>query len=271
LDGPPFMLDADQVTQGARSRGWARVQVADDLTVTTFDNRWSVGEAHYLYHEIFTHDDYLVGLSPLRPGSVVVDAGANIGLFALRVGLACPGLRLIALEPAPDTCALLRHNLAAAGLDDVEVRQVALGERAGSAILTVFRHLPANSTTRPDQKPAQWTASMRSLEPEQADAMLETESVEVAVVRLSDVLPADIAAIDLLKIDVEGAELDVLRGLADADWPLVAHVVVEVHDVDGRLADVLGLLRDRGFVCDVRVPAMMPSDLDHHIVTARRP
>jgi hypothetical protein len=111
---------------------------------------------------------------------------------------------------------------------------------------------------------------MRSLEPEQADAMLETEVVEVAVVRLADVLPADITAVDLLKIDVEGAELDVLRGLADDDWPLVVHVVVEVHDVDGRLDDVLGLLSARGFVCDVRVPAMMASDLDHHIVTARR-
>jgi FkbM family methyltransferase len=247
------------------------VQVADDLTITTFDNRWSVGEAHYLYHEVFTHDDYLADLPPLRPGSVVVDAGANIGFFALRVARACPGVRLVAFEPAPDTCALLRHNLAAAGLADAEVRQVALGEQPGWSRLTVFRHLPANSTTRPDQKPAQWTASMRSLEPEQADAMLETEVVEVEVVRLSDVLPADIAAVDLLKIDVEGAELDVLRGIADDDWPLITHVVVEVHDVDSRLADVLALLRDRGFACDVRVPAMMASDLDHHIVTARRP
>ena len=264
------MLDPDHVTQGARSREWTQVQVADDLTVTTFDNRWSVGEAHYLYHEIFTHDDYLAGLPPLRPGSVVVDAGANIGFFALRVARACPGVRLIALEPAPDTCALLRHNLAAAGLVDAEVRQVALGEQAGWSRLTVFRHLPANSTTRPDQKPVQWTASMRSLEPEQADAMLATEVVEVEVVRLSDVLPADITAVDLLKIDVEGAELDVLCGLAEDDWPLIAHVVVEVHDVDGRLAAVVDLLGARGFACDVRVPAMMASDLDHHIVTGRR-
>lgn len=266
------MPDPGHVAKGARSREWTRVQVADDLSVTTFDNRWSVGEAHYLYHEIFTHDDYLVGLAPLRPGSVVVDAGANIGLFALRVALCCPGLRLIAVEPAPDTCALLRHNLAAAGLTDFEVRQVALGERVGRSMLTVFRHLSANSTTRPHQKPPQWTASMRSLESVggQADVMLETESVEVAVVRLYDVLPADVTAVDLLKIDVEGAELDVLRGIADAEWPLIAQVVAEVHDIDGRLDDVLGLLSARGFVCDVRVPAMMPSDLDHHIVSARR-
>ena len=266
------MPDPGHMTEDAGSREWTTVQVADDLSVTTFDNRWSVGEAHYLYHEIFTHDDYLVGLPQLRPGSVVVDAGANIGLFALRVALCCPGVRLIAVEPAPETCALLRHNLAAAGLTDVEVRQVALGERAGRAMLTVFRNLSANSTTRPHQKPPKWTASMRLLEPvrAQADVMLETELVEVAVARLSDVLPADVAAVDLLKIDVEGAELDVLRGIADVEWPLIAQVVVEVHDIDGRLDDVLGLLGTRGFVCDVRVPAMMPHDLDHYIVSARR-
>jgi FkbM family methyltransferase len=266
------MPDPGHVTEGAGSREWTRVQVADDLSVATFDNRWSVGEAHYLYHEIFTHDDYLVGLPPLRPDSVVVDAGANIGLFALRVARCCPGLRLIAVEPAPDVCALLRHNLAASGLTDVEVRPVALGERAGRSMLTVFRNLSANSTTRPHQKPLRWTASMRSLEPVpgQADVMLETELVEVAVVRLRDVLPADVAAIDLLKIDVEGAELDVLRGIADVEWPLIAQVVVEVQDIDGRLDDVLGLLGAWGFVCDVRVPAMMPSDLDYHIVSAQR-
>jgi len=260
------------MTDTGSPRTWRRVQVADDLSVTTLDSRWSVGEAHYLYHEIFTHDDYLAGLPALPLDCVVVDAGANIGLFALRIARAHPGARVVAVEPVPGTCALLRRNLADAGFGGVEVVQAALGEHPGRTTLTVYRHLPANSTARPDQKPAQWTASMRALEadPRVADELLSTDRVEVDVVRLSAVLPPDAATIDLLKVDVEGGELDVLRGVDDADWPRIAHVVAEVHDVDGRLDAVVGLLRERGFTCDVRVPAMMAADLDHHMVTARR-
>jgi hypothetical protein len=54
--------------------------------------------------------------------------------------------------------------------------------------------------------------------------------------------------IDLLKIDVEKAEMEVLAGVGEALWPRVDRVVMEVHDIDGRLASVIELLRDRGFV-----------------------
>lgn len=53
--------------------------------------------------------------------------------------------------------------------------------------------------------------------------------------------------IDLAKIDVEGAELDVLRGIDDADWPQIAQLLVEVHDIDGRLASCRALLEARGY------------------------
>jgi hypothetical protein len=65
---------------------------------------------------------------------------------------------------------------------------------------------------------------------------------------LSDVIAeAGVDRIDLLKVDVQKAELDVLLGLADADWPKVRQVVVEVHDTDGRLAGLSQMLAERGF------------------------
>ncbi len=248
----------------------ARVQVADDLAVLTRSGQWAAGEAHYLYHEIFTHDDYLKDLPELRPDAVVVDAGANIGLFALRIARACPAAHLVVVEPVPATCALLRLNLAEVAAE-VRVVEVALGESSGRAVLTVYRHLSANSTGRPQEKPASWVADMRSTQsdPATADEMLSTSLVEVDVVRLSQVLPPHASRIDLVKVDVEGAELEVLRGIDDHDWPRIAAVVVEVHDVDGRLAEVERLLTRRGFSCTVRVPAMMSPDLQHYIVTAR--
>jgi FkbM family methyltransferase len=58
---------------------------------------------------------------------------------------------------------------------------------------------------------------------------------------------AGISVIDLLKIDVEGAELDVMQGIETEQWKIVRQVVAEVHDHEGRLQAVQDLLRSAGF------------------------
>ena len=52
--------------------------------------------------------------------------------------------------------------------------------------------------------------------------------------------------IHLLKIDVERAELEVLAGLQQADWPRVQQVVAEVHDIDSRVRHLQALLNRHG-------------------------
>jgi hypothetical protein len=75
-----------------------------------------------------------------------------------------------------------------------------------------------------------------------------TEKVECSLRTLSEVVhEQEVARIDLLKVDVEKAELDVLEGIDAADWPIIRQVVVEVHDHDGRLARVRELLLEHGF------------------------
>lgn len=56
----------------------------------------------------------------------------------------------------------------------------------------------------------------------------------------------NLCGIDLLKIDVERAELDVLMGIADQDWQQISQLVIEVHDIDGRLDVVSRLVRTKG-------------------------
>ena len=56
-----------------------------------------------------------------------------------------------------------------------------------------------------------------------------------------------IERVDLLKVDVEGAELAALRGIAEADWPKIRQLLVEVHDVDGRIGAIEAMLRRRGY------------------------
>jgi hypothetical protein len=57
----------------------------------------------------------------------------------------------------------------------------------------------------------------------------------------------EVDRIDVLKIDVEGSEWEVLGGIEQVHWPRVQQVVVEVHDIAGRVADIAGLLRGQNF------------------------
>jgi 31-O-methyltransferase len=69
---------------------------------------------------------------------------------------------------------------------------------------------------------------------------------------LSDViLEHNVGQIDVLKIDVEGSEWEVLSGLETALWPRIRQVVVEVHDVAGRVGEMVRLFRHHGFRTEV--------------------
>jgi FkbM family methyltransferase len=57
----------------------------------------------------------------------------------------------------------------------------------------------------------------------------------------------NVTCIDLLKIDVEGSELDVISGIEEDDWPKIKQVVVEVHDVAGRLDTMRTLFERHGY------------------------
>ncbi|HEU4619471.1 MAG TPA: FkbM family methyltransferase [Gammaproteobacteria bacterium] len=130
----------------------------------------------------------------VEPGATVVDVGANIGYntiyAARRVG---PAGRVVAVEPTPDNLAVLERNVAAAGLPNVVVERVAAGRAAGTCRFYV----------RGD------TSAVNSLFPESCYAAV-TDVLEVPVQRLDDIVDG---GADLVKIDVEGAELDVLEGM----------------------------------------------------------
>ena len=83
---------------------------------------------------------------------------------------------------------------------------------------------------------------------------------------------AGVTRVDLLKVDVEGAELDVLLG-AGALWPAIQQVVVEAHERGGRLEAITRLLAEQGFVEVARVRPKMTAEagLDNVILVARRP
>lgn len=171
------------------------------------------------------------------PGSVVVDVGANFGLYALSAAVyGRPHGWVFAFEPAPNAFALLERNIADNGLGAaVTARRAAVAAAAGRAQFHVGRDVSFSSLHRTSRL---------------AD---EAETVEVEVVTLDEAL-AHVQSIDLLKIDVEGGEGDVLRGARDvlrrSRAPIVQFEFSHKNMDEGRRAafeETMSLLAGDGF------------------------
>ncbi|MGV9007096.1 MAG: FkbM family methyltransferase [Brevundimonas sp.] len=135
----------------------------------------------------------------LRPGDVFVDAGANIGFFtvaaARRVGAAG---RIVAVEMMPDTAQALRDHLSLNGVDNAVVIERALSDCVGAHVEATVR----------DGHFGQATIALASTQAGGRQVRVETTT-------LAEVLAA-LPTVAVLKIDIEGAELDALRGAGSA-------------------------------------------------------
>jgi FkbM family methyltransferase len=241
------------------------VELDDSLHVFTL----STIDVRFLYDEIFRagcYDD--IGL-PAR--SLVVDVGANIGMFALFIKLRYPDAEVIAFEPAPESAAVLRQNISLHQLDRVEVNEVALGVVAEQAApFTYYPAIPANSTRYPQEKELQKTVMARTYSAKAVERLHTGRQITVAVDRLSRFLRAG-RPVDLLKVDVEGGELDVLLGIDPPHWPLIRQVILEVHDFHGRLAAICDLLRRHGLEPSVGPAPLIDPEILSYVVHAVRP
>jgi hypothetical protein len=76
----------------------------------------------------------------------------------------------------------------------------------------------------------------------------ESEVNHCPVRTLSSIVTEEqIGQIDLLKIDVERSEADVLAGIEDKHWTMIKQIVMEVEDQDGRLDQLIAILKDKGY------------------------
>ncbi|HWS86557.1 MAG TPA: amino acid adenylation domain-containing protein [Pyrinomonadaceae bacterium] len=213
-------------------------------------------ETDILYKEIFADEGYLKHGVTLRDGDTVFDIGANIGLFTLFVHARYRGARTYSFEPIPVTCAALRRNVELYGLD-AKVYESGVGREPGHATFTFYPQVSASSGMYADAaEEERVTRAFMGNQGEElaahADELMAGrfagERFECQLRTVSQVMREEgIERIDLLKVDVEKAELDVLEGIAEEDWAKIRQMVLEVHDRDGRLERVLEMLRRHGF------------------------
>lgn len=240
----------------------------------------SPAEARFLWGEITSPSGaYRAAAAGLRRGDTVLDIGANIGLGAILFADRCPGISVIAAEPVPVTYQCLERNLAAFVPRALPLR-VAVGAESGVMPLTWYPQAPANSglyADRDQDDEATRTFLRNSGLDEEAIALITAdlhlgEQIEVELTTVSAILAehAPETEIGLLKIDVERAEMDVLCGIAEADWSRIRAVVAEVHDSAGRVARVRELLSGHGLAVRCRQdPSLAGTDL--YEVYAARP
>jgi FkbM family methyltransferase len=225
-------------------------------------------EARFVHKEIFLERCYDIPGLPSR--ALVADVGANIGLFSVFVKRCYPDAEIIAFEPAPHTAAVLRQNIGLHQLADVTVHEVALGGRPEDGVpFTYFPAVPGSSTRYPEQIGPAKAAVGHVYSANVAERLYRGSSITVRVQTLSDYLVAG-RAVDLLKIDAEGAELDVLRGISLAHWPLIRQAILEVHDYDGRLAAVCDLLSERGMEPSAEAAPLFEEQVRAYLVRAVR-
>jgi FkbM family methyltransferase len=162
----------------------------------------------------------------VRPGDTCVDVGGNMGYYCMVMArLTGSKGRVITFEPIAENQAVLRENIALNGMKNVEVADIALGASPG--VMSLIRGEAGAVTATPSVKgyAVEGTQSSVEVRVDALDAFLEYRSCRPSVI----------------KIDVEGAEMEVLQGAVKTLRAARPTVLLEVHGWDDESS---GMVRD---------------------------
>lgn len=185
------------------------------------------------------HDAFADQKRLFPSASVVFDVGANIGDVSLLYRKLYPEATVYAFEPLPSTAAVLRKRTN----DGVKVVEIALSDHAGEAFLHSNKSPGTNSLFRPTRE------APLLYEPNIYD---EVGQVAVPLTTIDDFCEANgIGKVDILKMDIQGAELLTLNG---AERMLLSMSLIytevffaAVYEGQAWFGDIFRFLTDRGF------------------------
>lgn len=189
--------------------------------------------ARYGVFATIEHTKLLELLDP----ATVIDVGAHTGQFALATSSACPRASLVSFEPQPDAATTYRKAVTRRA----ELIEVALGQSAGTARMHISRASDSSSLLNPSQAqihhfPGTDVVGTLDVAVKTLDSALANRTFDAPI---------------LLKIDVQGTEIDVLRGahtfLQLVDWVYVELSMVELYESQHLAPDVIAELRGMGF------------------------
>ncbi|HLZ12603.1 MAG TPA: FkbM family methyltransferase [Candidatus Acidoferrum sp.] len=193
-------------------------------------------------HIIYTLGIYEPGLIRLqraivKPGDFCIDAGAHLGYLTLFLSqLVGDSGRVASFEPVPENFRVLQENVRINHADNIDLQNVALLDSAGPIKLA-----------RVAQQTLSWSTSAvnRSGEP-------RLEAVESRAITLDEFMAGAKRSPKFIKIDVEGAELLVLRGAAQTLQAAKPLLFLEIHNWGSAAAEeVLSYLPQLGYYGEI--------------------
>jgi FkbM family methyltransferase len=182
---------------------------------------------YWMHKEICRDQAYLFRIQQAAP--FIIDCGSNYGVSILWFKNYCPDARITGVEADPKIFDLLSRNLARRNLDNVKLLNRAVSSKPGHVS---FHCLGADSGR---------------IHAGQPDGIASgADIIEVPTVLLDDLIGED--DVDFLKIDIEGAELDVISGSKKLNR--VKQMFIEYHsfiDMPQQLSRLLAILEASGF------------------------
>jgi FkbM family methyltransferase len=181
---------------------------------------YGIEEYFHGLHEIFVDEIYRQNLPA---NAYVIDCGAHIGLSVIYIKRLCPTAQVIAFEPDEKNYELLNNNVKSHELKDVELRKEAVWIED-----TELNFIQDGSMSS-------------KIGPENGHPVLKVKAI-----RLKSLLTK---TIDFLKLDIEGAEYDVIKDIAD-ELKWVSNMFIEYHGnikETSRLTEILNIIQNAGF------------------------
>lgn len=218
-----------------RALGWRRVRTKHDFVMDLDLQDW-IPQDIFLTGE-FEPATTAVARKLLKPGDIVVDVGANIGYYSLLF-CSCVGKagHVYSFEPVPKLASALCNNVELNRFEQITLSDLALSDHDGEARFYVG----------PDDN-----SGLSSLRPPRESS----DTLDVRLARFDGFFTQD-KKISLIKIDVEGAELAVLRGMQDYLRSHRPYILLEVtnrflKEMGDSEESLISFLQDFGYSCYV--------------------
>ena len=202
-----------------------------------------------LYQQIFVKDIFnlenLPMVLPLKK-PVVFDLGANCGFFSLRILDIYPEAKIYAFEPQHSLVKSFNNCVTQNQLSDkVEIRQTAVGDKNGKSIFYENRS-PISASLLKEK------VSRRSIR----------KKYEIDLISVDQFCEdSDVSSVDILKVDVEGSEIDVLKGAKDI-MNSVKVLYIEVHPPFATANQIENILNQYNLVRDKTLERLQANDHD---------